>query len=184
MNPVFLNMNTLRLLLELCLLRGRAQDLPASAQLVWLTAAGSVAVDVLSLPDGGADLGRILFVASQVAFFGASIWLVLKMRGHPARWMQTITALYAANTVFSLLLLPFLPALAAMIEAGPGKAVGWQAYVMLALTGWFLAVTARVLREATEWPLLPSFLVTIACIAVVRVVGIVLAPLFGLSVQA
>lgn len=177
-------MNTLRLLLDLCLLRGRAQDLPATTNLVWLTAATSVAVDVLSMPDGGADLGRILFVASQVALFGASIWLVLKLRGHPARWMQTISALYAANTAFSLLLLPFLPALAAMVEAGPGAPIGWQAYVMLVLTGWFLAVTTRVLREATEWPLLPSFLASIACIAVVRVVGIVLAPLFGLSVQA
>jgi len=177
-------MNTLRLLLDLCLLRGRAQDLPTSTHLVGLTAVSSVAVDVLSLPDGGADLGRILFVASQVVLFGASIWLVLKLRGFPARWMQTITALYAANTAFSLLLLPFLPALAAMVEAGPGKPIGWQAYVMLALTGWFLAVTARVLREATEWPLLPSLLVSIACIAVVRVVGIMLAPLFGLAVQA
>jgi hypothetical protein len=176
-------MNTLRLLLDICLLRGRAQDLPASMNLVWLTAATSVAVDVLSLPDGGAGLGRILFVASQVALFGASIWVVLKLRGHPARWVQTISALYAANTAFSVLLLPFMPALAAMVEAGPGTPVGWQAYVMLALTGWFLAVTARVLREATEWPLLPSLLVGIACIMVVRIAGYELAPLFGLSVQ-
>jgi heme/copper-type cytochrome/quinol oxidase subunit 3 len=177
-------MNTLRLLLDLCLLRGRAQDLPASMQLVWLTAATSVVVDVLSLPDGGADLGRILFVASQVVLFGATIWLVLKLRGFPERWMQTISALYAANTAFSVLLLPMLPALMAMYEGGPGTPVGWQAYVMLAVTGWFLVVTARVLREATEWPLLPSFLVSIACITVVRAAGLVLAPLFGLAVQA
>jgi hypothetical protein len=176
-------MNTLRLLFELCLLRGRTQDLPTSINLVWLTAASSIAVDVLSMGDGGAALGQILFVALQVVLFGAAIWLVLKLRGYPERWTQTITALFAANTAFSVLLMPFLPALAAMVQAGPGSPIGWQAYVMFAISLWFLAVTVRILREATEWPLLPSVLVTIGCIAVVRVAGIALAPLFGLSAQ-
>jgi hypothetical protein len=177
-------MNIVRLILDICLLRGRAQDLPASNALVWLTAAVSVMVDILSMPEAKMDVARLLYAASQVVLFGASIWAVLKLRGFPARWMQTISALYAANALFSLLLLPFLPALADMVEKGPGAALGWQAYVMFALSIWFLAVMARVLREATEMGLLASFFISIACLGFVRFLGLLMAPLFGFSVQA
>jgi len=176
-------MNIVRLILDICLLRGRAQDLPASSPLVWLTAAVSVVVDILSMPEPRLDVARLLYATSQVALFGASVWGVLKLRGFPARWMQTISALYAANALFSLLLLPFLPALAEMVEKGPGATPGWEAYVMLALSVWFLAVMARVLREAAELGLLASFFTSIACLAFVRFLGLLMAPLFGFSVQ-
>lgn len=177
-------MNTLRIILDICLLRGRAQDLPASPQLLWLTAAASVVVDTLSLWDRSLDLARILFVASQVALFGGAVWLLLRLRGFPARWPQTISALFAANALFSLMLLPFLPALTEMVEKGPDAPLAWEAYVMLALSGWFLAVMTRVLREATEWSLGLSLLASIVCVTLVRVLGLALAPVFGLTAQA
>jgi hypothetical protein len=173
--------NLLRLILDICLLRGKPQDLPTSGTLALLAAAASVVVDYLSLPDHAIDLGRLLFVVSQVALFGAALWLLLRQRGYPERWTQTVTALYAANAVFSLMLLPFLPALAEMVRQGAAAGMGWQGYVSLALTAWFLAVMARVLREALELGMLASFLVSLAVIFVVRILGLVLAPLFGLT---
>jgi len=175
-------MHTLLLLFDICLLRGKAQDLPTSSTLVALTALAGILVDYLSLPDHGFNVARLLFVASQTVLFGAGLWLVLKLRGFPARWTQTVTALYAANAAFSLLLLPFLPALAETLKQAQDIALGWQMVVVLAVSGWFIAVMVRVLREAMESSLLGGFVVALALIFAVRVVGLTLAPLFGLHV--
>lgn len=177
-------MNTLRILLDICLLRGKAQDLPTSINLVALTALAGIVIDYLSLPERGFDAGRLLFVVSQTVLFGAGLWVVLKLRSVPARWTQTVTALYAANAAFSLLLLPLLPALAETLRQGPDMALGWQGYVVLAVSGWFMVVMARVLREAMEVSLLGAFVVTLALIFVVRITGMALAPLFGLHIAS
>jgi hypothetical protein len=177
-------MHTLKIFLDICLLRGRAQDLPASMNLVWLTAAASVAVNVFGMPARASDLPQLLFIVSQAALFGAVVWFLLRLRGFPARWMQTITALYAVDAIFSLLLLPFLPALMEMINQGPEAKPGWEAYALLALSGWLLLIIARVLREATEWPLPLAFLAGFTSLLVVRILGHWIAPLFGLTVQA
>lgn len=175
-------MNLLRLFLDICLLRGRAQDLPTSTNLVLGTALASVVIDFLSLPDDARNPGHLLFVASQVALFGLAVWLLLRQRGFPERWTQTTTALYAVNAAFSLVLMPFLPALAEMLKQGPGATPGWPAYLALALTAWFLAVMARVLHEALEVGMLASFFLSLAVIFAVRMLGLVLMPLFGVPV--
>ena len=176
-------MPILKIILDICLLRGRAQDLPASMNLVWLAAAASVAVNALGMPERATDLAQLLFIATQQVLFGAVVWLLLRLRGFPARWTQTITALYAVDAVFSLLLLPLLPALMEMIKQGPEARPGWEAYILLALSGWLLLIIARVLREATEWPLPLAFLAGFTSLLAVRILGHLIAPLFGLMVQ-
>lgn len=173
--------NVLRLFLDICLLRGKPQDLPTSMTLLAMTALTGVAVDYLSLGSGDFSFGQLLFVLFQVLLFGGGLWLILRQRGFAARWTQTATALFAANAFFSLLLLPLLPALEQMLKAGPQMAPVWQGYVMLAISGWFLAVMARVMREAMESSLLVSFVTSLALIFAVRVTGMVLAPLFGIA---
>jgi hypothetical protein len=177
-------MNVLRVLLDICLLRGKPQDLPTSTNLLAAAAVAGVVVDYLSLPDRRLDLGQLAFVLFQVALFGAGVWAVLKLRGVPARWIQTATALFAANALFSLLLLPLLPALEQMLKAGPEATPGWQGYAMLLISGWFLLVMSRVLREAMESSLLASFFTSLGLIFGVRVVGLVFAPLFGIPAEA
>lgn len=177
-------MPILKVILDICLLRGRAQDLPASMNLVWLTAIASVAVNAVGMPERATNMGQLLFIASQAAMFGGVVWLLLRLRGFTERWLQTATALYAVDAVFSLLLLPFLPALMEMIKQGPEAKPGWEAYVLLMLSGWLLLIIARVLREATEWPLPVAFLAGFTSLLVVRVLGHLIAPLFGLLVQA
>lgn len=174
-------MNVLRLFLEICLLRGKPQDLPTSTGLLAATAIAGVAVDYLSLGSHEFSFAELLFVLLQVALFGGGLWLILRQRGLAARWVQTATALYAANALFSLLLLPLLPALEQMLQAGPQVAPVWQGYVMLFVSGWFLAVMARVLREAMESSMLVSFVTSLGLIFAVRVAGLVLAPLFGVT---
>lgn len=174
-------MNLLRIIVDICLLRASPQDLPTSMNLVWVTAGVSLVVDALSLPDRNLNIPRLVFLAVEIGLFGAIIWGLLQLRGFATRWMQTITALYAANAIFSLLLLPFLPALVEMMRAGPAATPGWQVYVSLLLSVWFLVVMTRVVREATELSIGLSFLASVACIVLVRLLGFVLAPLFGMQ---
>jgi len=173
-------MNTLQQLLDICLFRTRPQDLPTSNRLLALTVAAGVIVDVLSLQEGRLDPGHWLFILFQAGLFAGGLWLVLRWRGFANRWIQTATALFAANAFFSLLLLPMMPALVEIMKSGPQAAIGWQAYVMLAVSIWFLAVMTRVMREAIEASMGLSLVITLAMIFLVRMAGLILAPLFGL----
>lgn len=174
-------MNFLKNILDICLLRGRAQDLPAAVGWVWLTAIASVMVNSLGIPSENRDVLHVLFIASQVALFGAVVALLLHLRSFPARWMQTMTALYAVDAVFSLLLLPLLPALVGMLKQGSEVKPGWEGFALFFLSGWMLLIIARVFREATEWPLPLAFLVGLTSLLAVRMMGLLLVPLFGLK---
>lgn len=177
-------MPILKIILDICLLRGRAQDLPASVQLVWIAAAASVTANSLGMLGQDAGLAPFLLIVSQIALLGAAVWLVLRLRGFPARWLQAMTALYAVDTVSTLLLLPLLPALVEMLKQGPEVVPSWEGYAMLALVGWLLLANARVLREATEWPLPLAFVTGLTLLLVVRMIGIFLVSLFGLVAPA
>jgi len=180
-------MPILKIILDICLLRGRAQDLPASMNLVYLTAAASVALNAIGMPGRDLDLPQLLFIASQTALFGAVVWLLLRLRGFPARWMQTIAAMFSAEAVFNILLLPLWPTLIETLETikqGMEAKPSWETYAFVTLGGWFLLVIARVLREATEWPLPLAFLAGFSVILVVNFLGYLIVPLFGLKVQA
>ena len=92
-----------------------------------------------------------------------------------------MTALYAVDTVFSLLLLPLLPALVEMLKQGAEAQPGWEGFALLFLSGWMLFIIARVLREATEWPLPLAFLAGLTSLLAVRMLGVLLVPLFGVK---
>lgn len=177
-------MDFIKSIFAICLLRGRAQDLPASLGLMILTAAIGVVVNTAGL--SGPDLGsaHVLFIVMQTALFGAAVWALLRLRGFPARWLQTMTALYAVDAIFSMLLLPLLPALVEMVKQGAQAQLGWEGVALLFLSGWLLLIIARVLREATEWPLPLAFLAGLTVLLAVRMVGHMLVPLFGLSPPA
>ena len=177
-------MHMLKIILDICLLRGRAQDLPSSMGFLWFAAAAGVVVNSLGLSGKDLGLAPVLFIVSQTLLYGVAIWLVLRLRGFPARWMQTMTALYAVEAIFGLMLLPLLPAVVEMVRQGPPATLGWEGFAALFLSGWLLLIIARVLREATEWPLPLAFLTGLTSLLAVRMLGHLLVPLFGLSTQA
>lgn len=177
-------MNFLKTILDICLLRGRVQDLPTSTGLVWMTAAASVAVNAFSMPGPNLGIAQFMFIAIQPALFGGVVAVLLRLRGFPERWRQTMTALYAVDAVFSLLKLPLLPALVEMLKQGGQAEFRWQGLVLFFLGGWLLFITARILREATEWPLPLAFVASLAALLVVFMLSYLLMPLFGFPAQA
>jgi hypothetical protein len=175
-------MNSLRTLLDILLLRTGPQNLPVSPGFVGIGAAAVVLIDFLSLPpQTEPGIGQVLFVLLRPVLYGATMWLLLKQRGFPERWLQMAAAVYAAIALMSLLRLPLLPALVEMLRQGPGATLGWQAYASLILEIWFLTVMSRCLREALEIRTPASVLVSIAVVFALEILRFGLAPLFGLT---
>lgn len=175
-------MNSLRLILDICLLRGRTQDLPVSGSLVVQAALASMAVDFLGLADPDVGLGHFLFVFTRPLMYGLALWLVLKGRGFPERWWQAAAAMFSVLAIFTLVRLPLLPALGQAVSEGPGATWPWQVFASLAIEIWFLVVMARILREALEIRMPLAVLSAVVMVFSVEILRLVLAPFFGLMV--
>ncbi|MBI5612276.1 MAG: hypothetical protein HY942_04275 [Gammaproteobacteria bacterium] len=151
---------TLKTLLDICLLRGRPQDLPASKNLVAVTAllsiAGHFTLDQLHQD----AFARLTFAAAQTALLGAVVWALLKLRGYPERWLQTVTALFFANIVADI-----VTWLAAAHALGPEASAPepWVTGFVLATAIWFIAIMAQVLRHALAVSLGLAVLASLGC---------------------
>lgn len=151
---------TMKILLDICLLRGQPQDLPASKNLVAVTAllsiVGHYALDQLHQD----AFARLVFAAAQTALLGAIVWTLLKLRGYPERWLQTVTALFTANIVADII--TWLMAAGAL---GPdaSEPQPWLTAFIMATAIWFLAIMAHVLRHALAISLGLAVLASLGC---------------------
>jgi hypothetical protein len=114
----------------------------------------------------GPNLGGLLSVVLHEAVFVGAVWVLLKLRHHPERWLQSITALSAASVLLGLVLLPVLPKLAELVEFArlafetlqrgevlhevPAMPLRWLAWLFFIIAVWKLLVMAQVLRHAME----------------------------------
>lgn len=152
-------MALLSTLLDICLLRGRPQDLPVSRLLVVVTGVASVMMDVvvgLDTPDPGL---RMMFATVHALMFGLVVYGVLKLHGVVERWLQTLTALYAANAAVTVIAWPLSRQIAGT------ELQDWPGWAMLALFGigiWFLMIMSQVLREALEVPVGRAVIISLA----------------------
>ena len=178
-------MPILKTLIDICLLRGRPQDLPASTFLLWMFVAASLLTDYLgAVSSYGPETPRSFLVVAQTVFFAGVIWATLKLRGFPERWLQTMMALFASNTIFGLVMLPVLPEVVEMLRQGPNAVIGWQAYFAFIGSIWYLMIMTHVMRHAIELSIFLSGMISIGCLITVRVMEVMLMSLFAIPVQA
>ncbi len=143
-------LDLLRRFLDLCVLRIGPQDLPASQTLL----AGALLAYVAS----GTLLTAPLYGAAH-ALLGALVdagfmWLyamaLLSALGLRPRTVQTVTALAGAGTVFDLLALPLIQALAGMSQEELGRSGGFSSLLYVGLLIWLLVVYGHVFRQALD----------------------------------
>ncbi len=170
-------MSVIRTLVDICLLRGKPQDLPASRSLVWQTALFSLISDYFIDNLHPAILMRLLFAAAQAGLLGAVVWGALKVRGFPERWMQTISPLYAAGAVINLLAWPVFTYVISPDAPGSGN---WAMVVGIGMTVWFLAVMTNVMHHALELSVGRSAAVSIACLMFSGMALLLLFPMAGM----
>ena len=136
---------------ELCLLRAKPQDLPASSVLLALIIMANVLVGVLAFSGlyGGA-LRAFMASAVENLFCLTVLGALLYFKGLFPRFIQTATALLGSSTLLAVILIPLYSmsdtgtertAMAAVADLGA-----------LALLIWSLLIMGHVLRHAVEIP--------------------------------
>ncbi len=152
MNPA--RTGIFRLAADLCRLRAGPQDLPYSPRLLVLLLVSALALDGVTgalLGDAEDALAHSLLGIAVV--FGLT-WFTLQLRGHPARFVQSASALAGAGIAISLAQLPVallieLPtdaaALAALAHDPLQVALRW---LLLATLAWQVLVNAHILQHA------------------------------------
>jgi hypothetical protein len=140
-----------RLFVQIALMRKGPQDLPASATVLAVTAAGYFLVDCLVsavLPPIKGWFGQLVV---DVLFTFAWYALLLAFLRRPERFVQTTTAVFGFETVLSPLQIASVWLIRQFADDNP-----WRfpiVIVGLAIIVWIIAANARVLKSALEWSL-------------------------------
>ena len=161
----------LRLFIDLCFFRQSAQNIPRSDTLLLVTGAAAIVSGALNaMPDEGI-VGALLLATAEVVLFAGGIWIALKLRGHPERWVQTMTGIYGATTLLQLLTLPLFgwhTQLASPDTFGLTLTLPLMAIAGIAI--WSLAVMTSILRQAMQVPIGAAILIIIGCQAALLMV--------------
>lgn len=141
-------MHTLTLILDIALLRRGPQALPGAVG-VTLVALGAYAVSGLLVQTQMApETPPVAPVLLDLALTVALVAILLRFRGCPERFPQTMTAMAGTGTLLTLCGLPVVRLLQAGASGGSLAVTG--AFLWLALVCWSLLVSAHILRHALD----------------------------------
>jgi hypothetical protein len=148
-----------RLYTDIAFFRRGPADVPFSRRVLGLTVVAYLLLSLaLSTVMPVVADNRVALILVDSALGLGWYWVVLKVAGRPERFLQTASAVFGFQTALQPL---FVAVTWLFIQYM--KDPTWQAPVsllLLVLAIWMLAINARVLRLATEWP-------QFACIGVV-----------------
>lgn len=148
-------------LVGVLLLRDGPQDMPTGTLSLMLAMTLYVLTTAVSISVGEGPENPVATLALAVVLPLLMARIVLGLRGHPARWSQTVTALFGTSGLLSLLLLPM--AAATGTEPAPLLTIA-----SLVLFFWSFAVDAHIWRHALD----TSFAVGMAVAVVLFAVSI------------
>ncbi len=141
-------------LIDIVLLRGGPEQLPASSSLLAAMVAVNVAVSGLAyslIQNSPDDWQTKLMVETVVALLG--LYAAFSLANKSERFLQTSAAIFGTTTLFMPALIPMSATLLPYLEK-PDPAVAPPAALSLlaAVLGiWLLIVQVRILRTAFEW---------------------------------
>lgn len=148
------------LFIDICLYRKGPQDVPASWLLFGLALFAYLVVGELLLMVESDWLEAALQAVVEAVLLLGLCWLLLWFHGKRARYLQTATALVAADAVIST----------------PGALVlqWWTAHpeirlfqmALLALMVWHITVVAHILRNALSRPLFHGLVLAVGYIVI------------------
>ena len=145
-------LSLIRFFFLLCLLRTRPQDLPASQPLLVLVAAVNIVIATMVVtPALGSAFSSLLASLVDTAMLLGFVWLLLRFRSHPARFVQTATSALGVSAVIAVLSLPLQWAMSSASGNSPPEAA---AQLFLLLIVWLQVALGHVLRHALEVHLL------------------------------
>jgi hypothetical protein len=160
--------NPLKTIVDLALLQAKPQDLPYSWALLGLLASASTLSYVLALEVVGSQLTQVVgqeipivpLAIAEHAFFALTIWLILRLALKSERFCQTLSAMFAGNTLVQLAMWPVSQW---MVNAQGTAAANTPTLLLLGLRVWLLLIFAHIFKEALEVRMGLGVLFTIGC---------------------
>ncbi len=146
-------------LIGIFLLRFGPQDLPSSGGLLALLIAAYMILTLITIHLGSMDFEPVPLVLLSVVLALGLSWIVLRLAGKTARWVQTITALFGAAVIFRLLNMP-------LVMVGDNGAPALLEIFALMLFFWSFAVDGHIYRHALELTLSMGIAVAVVLFAV------------------
>jgi hypothetical protein len=160
-----------QIFINLCLFRGKAQDIPRSEALLLVTAIAAILSSAINaIPNAGILRGTVMSVG-QVLLFAGLISLMLRFRGKSERSMQTLTAMFGATTLLQLLALPFFGWHEGLLpnESEPLIALTTPLLIAAGIAVWSLTVMTSILRQAMDSGIGAALLIIIGCQSLIMV---------------
>ncbi len=131
--------------LDICLLRARPQDLPASTFLLSITVPAYVTVNMILALSHVGIFNAISLAVLDVAVLALFVHLALQTRGYEMRFTQVLTALVGTGTFLGMLAIPLL---ILQTSQTPGSNGGLVTFLWLVWIVWNLLVLGHILRHA------------------------------------
>ena len=162
----------LKIFFDICLLRAKPQDLPASVVLLALSLSAHVVVNLAALM-GKADLSIALQAALvDTLVLVALVHSALLLRQMPARSRQTLTALTGSGALLSLLAWPVFQLV---------RDTNQLTFVVLLFVFWQIAVFGHILRHALSVSYFAGIAISILYI---MITSFIVISLFNLTNSA
>jgi hypothetical protein len=137
-----------KLFFDIVLWRQGPQDLPASRLLLWMTAFAYIGVSAVQMAvTGEKGIVWFVFLVMDPLLLTGCVWLMLKLYGHPERFLQTASAVLGTGALLALLF--YLPLQLALVKFQSTPDSGFARFVALAILGSFAFVTGRILKLGT-----------------------------------
>jgi hypothetical protein len=151
----------LQVLLGIARMKRGPEDLPVSVRLLLVLVVASIVSDIvlLNVLPRSIEGNPFALIAIGIAVVFTWTALVLRVAGKPERFTQTMTAIFGFQVVMAPLLI-FSGWFMVTYQADPTwqtPAVGLRLIVEI----WALAVLARILRSASEWPMFACVMLAI-----------------------
>ena len=151
---------------DIVLLRRGPEHLPASSTLLailvvaYAVVAGLVA-SAVATPDQRWPIELVVVIGTTLLWYQVA----LRVANKRERFVQTLSAMFAARLLFAPLAMPLMSAWMEQVrlfeetKTPPSSLIGLLAFF---LTLWLFVVNARIVRGAFEWPWFPAVVLTLA----------------------
>ena len=166
----------LRICLDIVLWRRGPQDLPVSTLLLAIAVAAYIAVSAVQLALLGETAATwFFFLVIDPLLLAGWVWLVLRLYGHPERFMQAASAVFGTGAVLGIGL--YLPLQLIITGLGYDPASGLAQFFTLVLVVVFALVTGRIIKLATDSNLFTGIAVSLTYFLLINyLVGVLRGP--------
>jgi peptidoglycan/LPS O-acetylase OafA/YrhL len=150
----------LKLFIDICRLRAKPQDVPASSALLLLTIVLALVSGILAISGSVYGFMQTAIISlMDVAVTLILLSLILKLMNLSSRLLQTATAIFGTGAIINLLSLPVMLLMNSGAENPGYQLLG--ALLYFALLIWGLTVMAHILRHSFQLPLTGGLLIAI-----------------------